>query len=47
MPNVRCGEVPAVPAAEPAVLQAAGDLWPLTIRLRAAAMVLSGVDGRR
>lgn len=34
MPSVRCRKVPAVPAAEPAVLQAAGDLLPLTIGLR-------------
>jgi hypothetical protein len=34
MPNVRCGRVPAAPAAEPAALQATGDLSPLTIGLR-------------
>ena len=31
MANVRCRKVPAVPAAEPAVLQVAGDLLSLTI----------------
>jgi hypothetical protein len=34
MPNVRCGRVPAAPAAEAAALQATGDLSPLTIPFR-------------
>jgi hypothetical protein len=45
MPNVRCRKVPAVPAAEPAVLQVAGDLLPLTIPCGPDPLHLAAVFG--